>query len=104
MRSTAISGWDPVIATKKTKSLSKVFIRPVMLIALAILIASGGYLYLRLTSQKQANPTNVSLLQTARATVGNLVLFASGTGTIQPVHASNLGFTTSGQVSQINVK
>src|ERR1051325_84626 len=92
------------MATKKTKSLSKLFIRPVMIVALAILIASGGYLYLRLTSQKQTNSANVSLLQTTRATVGNLVLLASGTGTIQPVRESNLGFTTSGQVSQINVK
>jgi len=75
-----------------------------MVIALAILIASGGYLYLRITSQKQANPANVSSLQTTKATVGNLVLFANGTGTIQPVRESNLSFTASGQVSAINVK
>src|SRR6476659_3013991 len=104
MRSTTTSGWNSMIATKKTKSLSKLFIRPIMVIALAILIASGGYLYLRITSQKQANPANVSSLQTTKATVGNLLLFANGTGTIQPVRESNLSFTASGQVSAINVK
>ena len=93
-----------MIATKKTKSSAKKRIRTILVVSLAILIASGGYLYWRGISQKQANANNVSLLQTARATMGNLVLFASGTGTIQPASESNLSFTASGQVSAVNVK
>src|SRR5690349_1970262 len=93
-----------MIATKKTKLSSKIRIRPIMIVSLAILLAGGGYLYWRGISQKKANTANVSLLQTAKAIVGNLVLFASGTGTIQPASESNLSFTASGQVSGINVK
>src|SRR5690349_16702572 len=104
MRSTATSGWNSMKATKKSRSSSKISIWRVMVVSLAILIIGGGYLYLRVTSQKQANTAQVSSLQTVKATVGNLVLFASGTGRIQPVRESNLSFTTSGQVSKINVK
>jgi HlyD family secretion protein len=104
MRSTAISGWHTVTVTKKSKSSSKLPFWLVMVFVLAILIASGGYIYLRVASQTQANTANVSLVQTAKATIGNLVLFARGNGTIQPVPESNLSFTTNGQVSKINVK
>src|SRR6185503_11292044 len=43
-------------------------------------------------------------LQTARATIGDLALYADGTGTVIPAAESSFGFSGSGQVSQINVQ
>jgi HlyD family secretion protein len=91
-------------AIKKSKSSSKRPIWRLMIVVLAILIACSGYFYLRVSSQKRANTANVSSLQTAKATTGNLVLFARGNGTIQPIPESNLSFTVNSQVSKINVK
>src|SRR6266498_2598785 len=60
-------------------------------ILLAGLIGGGLYTYLRLTSS-QASATNETPLQTAKATVGDLVLYADGTGTIMPLEESSFGF------------
>ena len=88
--------------TQKSKFLSRTSIRRIgLVIAMAILL--GGYIFLRGNSQKTAAP-QASSLQTAKATVGNLVLFADGSGTIRPAAESNLSFNTSGQVSSITVK
>ena len=73
------------------------------IILLAVLIAGGIYTYLRITSS-QTNTAEETPLQTAKATKGNLVLYADGTGTVIPAEQSSFGFNTSGQVSEINVK
>jgi HlyD family secretion protein len=88
-------------SNSKKISTSKIII----LVVLILLIAGGGYFYFRMTSQaRQASTANANPVQTAKATVGSLVLFASGTGTIQPEGNSNISFNTSGQVSKIDVK
>src|SRR5260221_1310054 len=90
---------------QKSRALSKTSIwRITIAIAVAILIGVGGYIYLRVTSRRPTNTTTQNTLQTAKATVGNLVLFASGTGTIIPAAESKLSFNSSGQVSDIAVK
>ena len=91
--------------TRKLNFLSKTSSRRVaIVIALAILIGAGGYVYLRLTSSKTTSVTTGSSLQTTKAITGDLVLFASGSGTVSPAAESNFGFNSSGQVSEINVK
>ena len=52
----------------------------------------------------QTSTTQDSTLQTAKATKGDLVLYANGTGTVIPEAESALGFNTNGQVKEINVK
>jgi len=91
--------------TRKLNFLSKTSSRRVaIVIALAILIGAGGYVYLRLTSSKTTSVTTGSSLQTTKAITGDLVLFASGSGTVSPAAESNFGFNSSGPVSEINVK
>ena len=71
--------------------------------ALVILIATGGYTYYSkvfLATQT----TNVTGVQTALAQRGNLVLSATGTGTLMAQTDAKFGFETSGQVSQVSVK
>jgi HlyD family secretion protein len=81
--------------------------RVVGLLAAIILIAGligGGYFaYSRITSSQVTNPEETRL-ETAEATLGNLVLYANGTGTIMPAAETTLSFSTSGQVSEIYVK
>ncbi|HLO29051.1 MAG TPA: biotin/lipoyl-binding protein, partial [Anaerolineales bacterium] len=71
---------------------------------LVVLIGGGGYIYLQVASQNRAGTTNDASLQTAKATLGNLVLSANGTGKVMPGAESSFGFNTSGQISEIYVK
>jgi macrolide-specific efflux system membrane fusion protein len=74
-----------------------------ILLALVILIAGGGYAYYRLAylpNQTDSEPD----MQTTTARQGDLVIYASGSGTLIPAAESSLGFRTSGQVTRINVK
>jgi HlyD family secretion protein len=91
-------------STRKSNFLSKISRRRIALVlVLVLLIGGGGYAYLRLTASKTTTATNSKPLQTAKATTGDLVLFASGTGTVSPEAQSSFGFNTSGQVSEIKV-
>ncbi len=75
-----------------------------ILLSVAIVLAgAGGYAYYRVR-QTQASNTQTSTLQTATVRQGDLVLRASGTGTMVPVAQANLGFRTSGQLTGIFVK
>jgi RND family efflux transporter MFP subunit len=74
-----------------------------ILFAIVVLAAGGGFAYYRmvyLPSQTTSEPT----LQTATARQGDLVIYASGTGTLVPAAETSFGFGASGQVSKINVK
>ncbi len=73
-------------------------------ILLAGLVGGGYFAYSRFTSQKSTGTTKENQLQTAKAIRGNLVLAADGTGKIVSATEANLGFSTSGQVSEIDVK
>jgi HlyD family secretion protein len=92
--------------TQKSKPTSKNSIRWVVIGLLLIAAIGGGYWYLRIRSARQSPiaATSQNTLQTAKATLGNITLFASGTGTIQPAAESQLSFNANGQVTAINVK
>ena len=58
---------------------------------------------MRITAS-QTTTAEETTLQTARATVGDLLLYANGTGTVMPAEVSSFGFNSSGQVREIYVK
>jgi len=65
--------------------------------------AAGGAVYLKL-QPAQTSTSTTNAMQTAVARQGNLVLEASGTGTLIPVKELSFGFGTSGTVTSIAVK
>jgi HlyD family secretion protein len=66
------------------------------------LIGAGFFAYSQISSQ--ASASEETSLQTAQAAVGDLTLYANGTGTIIPAAESSFGFRAAGQVSEIYVK
>src|SRR5512138_1689834 len=75
-----------------------------VILLLAGLSGGGFFAYSRFHSQSSSSTVTDAPLQTAKATVGNLVLSANGTGTLMPAAESSFGFNASGQVSEIDVK
>jgi HlyD family secretion protein len=71
--------------------------------AVVILASGGGYAYYRL-SYLPGQTADEPAMQTATARQGDLVIYASGAGTLIPAAETSLGFRTSGQVTRINVK
>lgn len=74
-----------------------------VILVVAGLITGGYFLYVRVFAS-QTSTNEETPLQTAKATKGDLILYANGTGTVMPAAESNFGFNTSGQVSEIYVK
>ena len=93
------------MTTKKSNLFSNKAIKVLVTVILFGAVSIGGYVtYLRFTSQNTTKTVDETPLQKAKATVGDLVLYANGTGTLIPAEESSFGFNTSGQVSEINVK
>jgi multidrug efflux pump subunit AcrA (membrane-fusion protein) len=88
---------------KPNRSSRRRTLRGAIILLLAIVLVGSGYIYLRFTKGQTTESTNGSALQTAKATIGDLVLFASGTGAVSPTAESSFGFNASGQVTEINV-
>ena len=91
------------MTTKSTLFANKA-LKLLAAIVLTAGLIGGGYLAYSLITTSQTTTVEETLLQTAKATTGDLVLYANGTGTIVPAEESSLGFRTSGQVSEIYVK
>ena len=73
------------------------------IVTLAVAIVGGATFYY--TSSTQASTTaEETPVQTAAAFRGNIVLYASGTGTLAPANTASFGFGTSGQITELNVK
>src|SRR5574342_795992 len=90
---------------QKSKLMSNKAIKVVAAIILLAGLISGGYFaYARVASQNATSTTDETPLQTAKATRGDLVLYADGTGIVMPAAESSLGFNASGQVSEIYVE
>jgi len=70
---------------------------------LVILMTAGWYYFSRVRAATQITGSAVEA-QTAVARRGDLVLSASGTGTLIPQSEATFGFKTSGQITQVNVK
>jgi HlyD family secretion protein len=93
------------MTTKKSNLFSNKAIKIASAIILFVTLTVGGYFtYLRIMARSTTNTSNETPLQTAKATKGNLILYANGTGTVKPAEESAFGFNTSGQVSELNVK
>ena len=91
------------MTTKKSNVFSNKAIRVVIPVILLAAFAVGGYsIYSHLTASQTTSSEET--LRTAKATVGDLILYANGTGKVTPAQESSFGFNTSGQVSQIDVK
>ncbi len=77
----------------------------IVLVVVVAAIAGGAYYYV--TAQQNSAAAAASAqpaLQTATARTGNIVLRASGTGTLSAAVESSLGFKTSGALTTLNVQ
>ncbi len=89
---------------KKSNSFSNQAIRILAILLVVAGLIGGGYFGYRRFTTPQGTATQEIPVQTSKATVGDLVLYAHGTGTVMPAEESSLAFNAGGQVSQINVK
>ncbi len=89
---------------QKSSFLQNKAVRVIAIILLVGLVGAGYFVYSRITAQNSISTAQETPLQTAKATVGDLVLYANGTGTIVPATESSFGFNANGQVSEIYVK
>src|SRR4030065_155332 len=80
------------------------FRKPLFCIFMVVLLAAagGGYYYYRQTTST-VQAASATPLQTTTVKRGNLVLSASGTGSIITVHEAQLGFETGGELAELNV-
>ncbi|MFN8598349.1 MAG: efflux RND transporter periplasmic adaptor subunit [Anaerolineae bacterium] len=78
--------------------------RPVVLLIIALLIVgAGGYVYYTQTAQAAKAPAE-PVLQTAKVRTGDIRITATGAGTLTPAAELDLGFRTSGTLTELNVK
>src|SRR5512139_2332547 len=76
-----------------------------LIAGIAVLVIAGGAAFYYVQSTKASTTTTTETpLQTSTAFKGNLVLYASGTGTLAPAKTASFGFGTSGQITELNVK
>ncbi|MBL8061961.1 MAG: efflux RND transporter periplasmic adaptor subunit [Anaerolineales bacterium] len=73
------------------------------IVILVLAAAGGGYAYYEST-QTVSETTSENALQTATATRGDLIIYASGTGTLISKNESDLAFSTTGEVTEVFVK
>lgn len=73
------------------------------ILVIAGLITGSYFLYERVFAS-QSSTSEETPLQTAKATQGDLILYANGTGSVMPAAESSFGFNTSGQVSELYIK
>lgn len=74
-----------------------------IILAVVILVSAGGFAYYQMI-YTPTQQTDEPILQTATIQRGNLVLYASGTGTLTAASEASFGFGTSGQVKDLYVK
>jgi HlyD family secretion protein len=80
------------------------FRKPLFWILIVVILAAAGYgyyYYQQTTSTAQA--ADATPLQTATVKRGNLVISASGTGSVITEHETQLGFETSGELAELNI-
>ncbi len=80
-----------------------VWLRWTLLAVLIAALGSGGYAFYAVRNARAAS-TQQQTVQTAVARQGNLVIEASGTGTLASSAEANLAFQTSGQLKSVSVK
>ncbi len=74
-------------------------------VVVLLLISAGGYAYYSLVYiPAQTAATDTAALQTAVVRQGNLIIYASGNGTLVATNQASFSFGTSGQVIKVNAK
>lgn len=86
--------------------LSKLPKKTVWIAVIAVIVLAaggGGYAYYQ-SAQTVSETTSENALQTANATRGDLIIYASGTGTLISQSETDLAFSTAGEVTGVFVK
>ncbi len=73
-------------------------------ILLTLILVGGGYAYYKNVYLPAQTTSDSSELQTATVRSGDLVIYASGSGTLIANNEVDLAFRTGGQVTQVNVQ
>jgi RND family efflux transporter MFP subunit len=92
---------------QKDHSMKKLFSGKLRWIILGIILlaVAGGAAFYYVNSTKASTATTAEKpVQTSTAFKGNIILYASGTGTLAPAKTASFGFGTSGQISKLDVK
>ncbi len=71
--------------------------------AALLIVAAGGFAYYKLVYLPAQSITTTASLQTTQIRQGDLVIYASGTGTLTSANENDLTFSTGGKVTEINV-
>jgi HlyD family secretion protein len=74
-----------------------------VVLILVLVLAGGGFAYYKYFHKAEEVVTETTV-QTSRARLGNLILYASGSGTLIIGDQIELGFGTSGKVAELNVQ
>jgi multidrug efflux pump subunit AcrA (membrane-fusion protein) len=71
-----------------------------------LLIIAGGYAYYALVyvPAQTTSATTTATMQTAAVRQGNLIIYASGNGTLVAANQASFGFGASGQITKVNAK
>ena len=90
----------PFIARSSTRT------RWMILAAALLLIGAGGFAYYKLVyvPAQTATTTTTAAMQTAVVRQGNLIIYASGNGTLIASNQASFGFGAAGQITQVNAK
>lgn len=87
----------------RLSKLPKKAIWAIIFIVTLLVAGGGGYTYYQSTRTAR-EVSSESEMQTAVATRGDLVIYASGTGTLVSVSETDLAFHTAGEITEILVK
>ena len=75
-----------------------------IVLIVTVLASGGGFAYYKLVYAPAQVQTTEAPLQTSTARRGDLVIYASGSGTLVAASEASFGFSTSGQVKNLHVK
>jgi HlyD family secretion protein len=79
--------------------------RWVILAGILLFISASGFAYYKLVYvPSKATTTSTASLQTAVVREGNLIIYASGNGTLTASNEASFGFGTNGQITKVNAK
>ena len=98
-----LKGFPPLLAKRRIFAMKMNWKTAGIITLLVILMTAGWYYFSKVRAAAQITGSAVEA-QTAVARRGDLVLSASGTGTLIPQSEATFGFKTSGQITQVNVK
>lgn len=93
------------LSSREKLSFSRIRRNPFLWLALGIFLASAsGFIYYKLVYQPNQSANQTPAMQTATVQRGDLVISASGTGTLIPAEEIELSFTADGKVTGLFVK